>query len=191
MTTRTKPGSAGLENVSTAAPRGPTRDTAAAPIARLTSDEVWRALARASFAVVSHVTPGGEPRSSGVVYATAGQRLYLAVAPESWKARQIATGSQVAVTVPLRRGGPLALILPIPPATISFHATAIVHPAGSIKVDELPKALLSLLPDERRDTACVIELIPRGQFLTFGVGVSLMDMRNPVIALARVPVSAH
>ena len=48
--------------------------------ARLTSEQVWRALTRASFAVVSYVTPAGEPRSSGVVYAADGHRLYVAVA---------------------------------------------------------------------------------------------------------------
>ena len=46
--------------------------TGGAIAARLTSEQVWRALTRASFAVVSYVTPTGEPRSSGVVYATDG-----------------------------------------------------------------------------------------------------------------------
>jgi hypothetical protein len=42
---------------------------------RLTSEQVWRAIAGASFAVVSYVTPAGEPRSSGVVYAAARARV--------------------------------------------------------------------------------------------------------------------
>ncbi len=33
------------------------------PQPRLTSEQVWQAVARASFAVLSHVTPAGEPRS--------------------------------------------------------------------------------------------------------------------------------
>src|SRR6266566_9114587 len=57
---------------------------------RLTSAQVWHELAKASFAVVSYVTPAGAPRSSGVVYTVVGRRLYLAVAPDSWKARHIA-----------------------------------------------------------------------------------------------------
>src|SRR5262252_6042338 len=96
-----------------------------ATAARLGSAQVWHALARASFAVVSYVTPAGAPRSSGVVYKTVGRQLYVAVAPESWKARHIAASGQVAVTVPVRRGGLLALVLPIPPATISFQPRAI------------------------------------------------------------------
>jgi hypothetical protein len=34
--------------------------------------QLWRILTRQSFAVLSHVTPDGEPRSSGVVYTVAG-----------------------------------------------------------------------------------------------------------------------
>ena len=154
----------------------------------VTSAQVWRELARASFAVVSFVTPTGAPRSSGVVYVTVGQRLYVAVAPDSWKARHIAASGQVAVTVPLRRGGLLALALPIPPATISFHAGAIIHPAGAVMDGPLAKTLAPLLPPERRAEVCLIEIDPRGQFLIYGVGVSLLQMRYPASAQARVPV---
>jgi len=154
------------------------------------SEQIWQQLDRASFAVIAYVTPAGEPRSSGVVYKTVGKRLYMAVAPDSWKARHIAAGKHVSVTVPVRRGGILALVLPIPPATISFHATAIAHPAGSVKLGSLAKQLESLLPPERRDAAVVIELIPEGRFLTYGVGVPLMDMQKPELARAVVPVAS-
>jgi hypothetical protein len=157
--------------------------------ARLTSEQVWRALAKASFAVVSHVTPAGAPRASGVLYTVVGRRLYVVTGPDSWKARHIAIGGRVAVTVPLRRGGVLALLLPIPPATVSFHATAIVHPAGSPENQALANALGSLLPAERRASSAVIEIVPEGRFLTYGVGISLMRMRSPAAARAHVPVS--
>ena len=156
---------------------------------RLTTEQVWHALTKASFAVVSYVTPAGEPRSSGVVYKTVGRRLHMVVAPDSWKARHITASGQVAVTVPVRRGGLLSLVLPIPPATVSFHARAIVHPAGAVDVNALSKELASLQPAERRASGCVIELIPEGEFLAYGLGVSLAEMRHPAAALARVPVS--
>jgi len=160
----------------------------AATTPRVTSAQVWRALAKASFAVVGYVTPRGEPRSSGVVYASAGKRLYTVVAADSWKARHIAASGQVAVTVPVRRGGLLSLLLPIPPATISFHAVAIVHPAGPTASGAVPARLTSLLPAERRDSSCVIEIVPEGWFVTYGIGVSLMKMRDTSAALARLPV---
>jgi hypothetical protein len=157
--------------------------------ARLTPEQVWHQVAKGSFAVISYVTPAGEPRSSGVLYKTIGQRLYVAVAPDSWKAKHIAASGRVAVTVPVRRGGLLTLVTPIPPATISFHATAIVHPADSPQVRSVLKELASLLPAERRASACIIEVIPTGFFVTYGVGVSLMQLRDPAAAAARVPVT--
>ena len=157
--------------------------------ARLTAEQVWHQVAKGSFAVLSYVTPAGEPRSSGVLYKTIGGRLYIAVAPDSWKARHVAASGRVAVTVPVRRGGLLSLVAPIPPATISFHATAIVHPADSPQVRPLLKELASLLPAERRASACIIEVLPEGFFVTYGVGVSLLQMRDPAAARARVPVT--
>jgi hypothetical protein len=152
-------------------------------------DAVWRALAKASFAVISHVNPAGEPRSSGVVYGIVHRRLYLAVAADGWKARQIATGQEVAVTVPVRRGGVLALLMPIPPATITFRATATVHPAGSLDVRSVSEELAALVPDDRKASSVIVELVPEGRFLTYGIGVSLRDMRFPALARASVPVS--
>ena len=66
------------------------------------------------------------------------------------------------MTVPVRRGGMLSLLMPIPPATISFHARAIVHPAGSLDLGSVSKSLLSLLPKDRRRP--LLELVPEGTF---------------------------
>jgi hypothetical protein len=156
---------------------------------RLTSQQVWQAVARASFAVVSHVTPAGEPRSSGVMYKVIGRRLVVAVAPGSWKAQHIAADGRVAVTVPVRRGGILSLVVPIPPATISFHGTAVVHPAGSPTARSMLDELGSHIPAERRASACIIEITPAGAFRTYGLGVSLRAMVSPAAAQARVPVT--
>ena len=149
---------------------------------RLTSEQVWQALAKASFAVLGYVTPSGEPRSSGVVYKTVGRRMYVAVAPESWKAKHVSASGRIAVTVPVRRGGILSLVLPIPPATISFHATAIVHQAGSPQVRPLLKELASLLPAERRVSGSIVEVVPEGAFVTYALGVPLRKMRDPAAA---------
>jgi hypothetical protein len=164
------------------------RATGAGAAGLITPDRVWGEISKASFAVISYVTPAGEPRSSGVVCGTVGRHLYVATAPDSWKARQISDGDQVAVTIPIRRGGLLSLIAPIPPATVSCHAKAVVHPAGSLDVGSVSRKLASLLPEQRR-TGYILELVPEGTFLTYGVGVSLRTMRDPAAAQARVPVS--
>ena len=73
--------------------------------AGLTSEQAWHAIDKASFAVLSEMTLGGEPRSSGVVYKTLRRRLYVAVAPDSWKAKHVAANGRVAVTVTVRGAG--------------------------------------------------------------------------------------
>jgi hypothetical protein len=165
------------------------REQDSAARSRLTSQQAWQAIARVSFAVLSHVTPAGEPRSSGVVYKAIGRGLVVAVAPGSWKAQHIAADGRVAVTVPVRRGGILSLVVPIPPATISFHGTAVVHPAGSPAARSMLDELGSRIPAERRASACVIEITPAGAFRAYGLGVSLRTMINPTAAQARVPVA--
>jgi hypothetical protein len=152
-------------------------------------DDVWRALTKASFAVLGHVTREGEPRSSGVVYTVLDRHLFVAVDAQGWKGRQIADGSTVSVTVPVRRGGILSLLFPIPPATISFRATAHSRPAGSLDAEPLPPALASIVPDDRRQHALLLELVPKGRFVTYGIGVSLQQMRDPRAARALVPVA--
>lgn len=155
---------------------------------RLTSEQVWRAIGGASFAVLSYVTPSGQPRSSGVVYTSPERRMYVVVAPDSWKARHVAASGRVAVTVPVRRGGILSLVVPIPPATISFQARATVHPAGSPLARSLYTELAPMLPDERRDSFCLIEIFPEGEFVTYAVGVPLRKMRDPAASRGRAPV---
>ncbi|MGP3915960.1 pyridoxamine 5'-phosphate oxidase family protein [Nonomuraea sp. 10N515B] len=150
---------------------------------------MWRELGKASFAVVGHVTPDGRPRSSGVIYMVAGRRMYVVVATDSWKARHIELSGQVAVTVPVHRGGIMSLLAPIPPATVSFHGRAVVHSAGNLEDGELGRKLARMLPSERRASCRVIEIEPEGWFVTYGLGVSLMRMRVPDLARARVPVA--
>ena len=151
----------------------------------MTAGEVWRALGRGSFAVLSCVAAAGAPRCSGVVYVLADRKLYVAVAADSWKARYIAADGRVAVTVPVRRGGILSLLAPIPPATVSFHGTATIRPAGD---GPLPGNLAKLLPPSRRSGADIVEIRPEGYFLTYGIGVPLLRMRVPDLARARVAV---
>ena len=153
------------------------------------NDRIWQAIAKSSFAVISYVTPTGEPRSSGVVYATAGRHLYVAVGPSSWKEKHIALNGDVSVTILIRRGGVMSLLFPIPPATISFQGTAVVHRPGWLPESPVSTELGRLLPVERRDAASIIEIAPEGAFLTYGVGVALTDMRHPELARARLPVS--
>ena len=156
--------------------------------ARLDTEQVWREIARASFAIISHVTPIGAPRSSGILYEVIGRRLFVAVDADGWKARHLAADPRVAVTVPVRRGGLLSLMAPIPPATISFHGSAVVHRADAPEVVRISDHLTHLLPTEDQDSTAVLEIVPAGEFVTYGIGVSLMQMRDTEGARGRAPV---
>jgi hypothetical protein len=160
------------------------------PLPRLTADEVWKALAKATDAVLGHITPKGAPRTSGIVYRVVDRRLYIAVDRNSWKARQISTGDEVSVTALVRRGGIFSLFFPIPPATITFRGTATLYPAGSSEVRPILAKLEPLIPPNRTDTCCLIGIAPVGHFLTYGIGVPVLAMRDdPEKSSARVPVA--
>ena len=186
MSTRTT-GPATPPKSGPAAPPAPTPAHASANPPGVTTERVWAALEKSSFAVISHVTASGEPRSSGIAFGARDRRIFAVVAAASWKARTIHDGQVVALTVPIRRGGLLSLVMPIPPAVINFHARAKVGEPCVLDKSCLPPKLARMLPDSDELT-CVLELTPEGSFLTYGVGVSLMTMRNPDLAAARVPV---
>jgi hypothetical protein len=155
---------------------------------RLTTDQVWAAIDRASNAVLGHVTPAGAPRTSAVVYRSIDRRIYVAVAPGSWKDRHIRADGRVSMTILVRRGGPLSLIFPIPPATVTFQGTASVHPADDPSMRAILDRLSGLLPPNRRSSSAIIEITPQDEFLTYGIGVRLGAMRTPQAARSHVPV---
>ena len=46
-----------------------------------------------------------------------------------------------------------------------------------------------LLPPERRASACIVEVISEGAFLTYGLGVPLLRMRDPAASRGHAPVA--
>lgn len=153
----------------------------------ITTEMVWREIQHRTFAVLSYVTPRGHPRATGVLYGVADGALFVVTAATSWKSRHITDGGEVAITVPVRRGGLLSLMAPIPPATISFHAWVVRHAPGALPVATLPPLMVKQLPPDRRDDdVTVLELHPFGEFLTYGIGVPLLAMRDPAKSIERV-----
>jgi hypothetical protein len=56
-------------------------------------------------------------------------------------------------------------------------------------VAEALERLAPMLPAHRPENVAVIEIAPQGYFLTYGIGIPLMQMRDPALASARVPVT--
>jgi hypothetical protein len=157
----------------------------------LTTDQVWREVEQRSFAVLGYVTPTGESRTTGVDYAVHGRRLYVAVAGDSWKAQHIPRNPSVSVTVLIPRGGPLALLFPIPPATITGHGSAALLQPEEAPEGVLGQALRGVDDRDRGPSRLrVLEVTLEGEFLTYGVGVPLMRMRHPEDARGHAPVDS-
>lgn len=157
--------------------------------ANITSGQVWRELEKHSFAVLAYVTPRGEARTTGVVYAVRERHLYITTASNSWKARHIASNAHVSLTVTIAKRIPFVPWIQIPAATISFAGEASVHGLDEVP-PEIPRMLLrglQLGPEDRRAIS-VIKIRPVGEFLTYGVGVPMPVMRRPQDAKGRAAV---
>jgi len=165
-------------------------DAPAAPGPRLASAQVWATVARQPFVVVGMVNRRGEGRSVGVSPAVEGDDLWFAAAATDWKVAHLRHQPEVSATVPVRRGGLLALVAPIPPATITFRATAQL-----LTPDDAPDAVRRRLlrgvtePDGERGGVVLVRLTPHGDFVTYGIGVSLRVMADTERARGRVPVA--
>ena len=158
---------------------------------QLTTDQVWQAIEREIFAVLGMVTARGEARTVGVVYGVRARKLYIGTGQQTWKARHVAANSHVSVTIPIAKRVPIMPWVKIPAATITFGGAARVIP-GEEASPELLHAIFSQQAYDPEFVArmCLIEVTPVGEFVTYGVGVSLMQMRHPEQARGRAPVGA-
>ena len=161
----------------------------AAPIG---SDLVWKEIERRSFAVLSYVNPKGQARSAGIVYVAIDRVLYVRAAKDSWKAKHILRNPHVALNVTIAKRLPFIPWIQIPDATIAFSGTARVIPMGDLD-PKLLETLSGRLIEQHGTIAenCIIEIRPAGHFATYGVGVSLLDKRDPQKARGRAPVRPH
>ncbi|MFQ5778701.1 MAG: pyridoxamine 5'-phosphate oxidase family protein, partial [Terriglobia bacterium] len=157
------------------------------PVA-LTGEQVWKEIESGMFAVLGYVNPQGEARTSGIVYHVRDRRLYIGVYRDSWKARHIASNPRVSLTVALPRRIPFFPWVKIPPATITFQGEAEVRDFDGV-APAIGRALVSGLELEADPAAAlaVIQVKPRGEFLTYGIGVPLRTMTKPGQAAGRAP----
>lgn len=157
---------------------------------QLSSDQVWQVIEKELFAVIGMVTARQEARTVGVVYVVQNRRLYVGTGQESWKARHIGRNPHVSVTIPIAKRIPFMPWMKIPAATITFSGAARVLPAAETPPDLLRAVFHGMADDPTRVVdSCLIEITPQGEFVTYGVGVSLMQMRDPATARGRAAVA--
>ena len=157
--------------------------------APITSDLVWKEIEKRSFAVLSYVNPKGQARSSGIVYVPIERVLYIRVAKDSWKAKHIRRNPHVALNVTIPKRVPFMPWIDIPDATIAFSGTARVLQMSEVQPKLLEALLERMIDHAHNDGNCILEVRATGHFATYGVGVPLLDMRDPQKARSRTPVA--
>jgi len=157
---------------------------------QLTSQQVWEVLEKELFAVLGMVTAKGQARTIGIVYIVHDRKLYIATGQDTWKARHVRNNPYVSLTVPIAKRIPIMPWIKIPAATITFSGVGKVLGPQDVSDDILQALFRGMEADaEMVKTMSVIEVQPVGDFITYGIGVSLMTMREPEKARSRASVA--
>jgi hypothetical protein len=158
-------------------------------IMQLTSEQVWAAVEKELFAVLGMVTANQEARTVGIVYVVRNHRLYIVTDGDSWKARHIGANPHVSITVPIAKRIPFMPWMKIPAATITFSGRARLLPPAETPTEIIQALFHGLAVDEEKLAgSCLIVVTPEKEFVTYGVGIPLMQMRDPEKARGRAPV---
>jgi hypothetical protein len=156
----------------------------------LTTEQVWRHIDQNLFAVLGMVTPQGEARTVGVVYVVDDHKLYIGTLKAAWKAKHIAHNPHVSLTIPIAKRLPFIPWIKIPAATITFSGLGRVLEHRSVSPAVLHRLYRDVVKDASAMAAsCIIEVAPQREFITYGVGTSLMEMRFPEKARGRAAVA--
>jgi len=157
---------------------------------QLTSEQVWNEIKKELFAVLGMVNAKEEARTMGIVYIVHDKKLYASTKRDAWPTRHIQANPHVSMTIPIAKRIPFMPWIKIPQATITFSGTAKVFEARNVE-NEILHALLHGLesnPDEL-DVLSVFEIEPKGEFVTYGIGIPRRKMSNPKMARGRASVA--
>ena len=154
-----------------------------------TTENIWKAIEKELFAVLGMVTRDHESRTVGIVYIVSDRKFYIGTGLKTWKARHISKNPDVSLTVPIAKKIPFAPWVKIPQVTITFAGKAKVIPGKNVHPDLL-KAVFHHKADDKEfmKSNCVIEVVPVGEFITYGVGIPLIKMSQPKLARGKAPV---
>jgi len=158
-------------------------------MAELTTSIVWNEIQKNIFAVLGIVSEKGDARTVGVVYIVHERKLYVSTLKNAWKTRFIEQNPPVSLTIPVPKRVPLMPWIKVPPATITFSAMARI-----LEPDQAPGEVVANifrnvdLTEETSPPYALIEITPEKEFVTYGIGVPLLTMRDPEKARGRVPV---
>jgi hypothetical protein len=160
-------------------------------VVQVTSEQVWAELGKQVFAVVGMVSARGEGRTVGIVPTVRDGAIWFLSNDGAWKIKHLRANPEISVTYPIPKRVPLMPWIKVPAATITFQGTATVLPGDEVPADVWKTLTRGLeVPDGDSDPHVGVRIEPHGDFLTYGVGTSLMGMRDTVNARGRVAVHA-
>lgn len=156
---------------------------------QLTTDQVWQAIEKEMFAVLGMVSAKNEARTVGIVYVVRNRKLYIGTNKNAWKVRHISANPHISLTVTIPKQILLMPWIKIPAATITFAGQAQILTADQAPAGAFEAVFRGLANNQEiiADSG-LIEIRPEKEFITYGVGVSLMTMRDTEKARGRVPV---
>jgi hypothetical protein len=157
---------------------------------QLTTEHVWNELKKELFAVLGMVNAKGEARTIGIVYIVHDHKLFISTEKEAWKTRHVQGNPHVSITVPIAKRIPILPWIKIPAATITFSGMAKVLEAKNVQGDILHLLFHGLETNqEMLATTAVLEIEPLGEFVTYGIGIPLIQMSQREKARGRAPVA--
>ena len=158
----------------------------------LTSDQVWEVIEKELFGVIGMVTKKNEARTVGIVYVVRDRRLYIGTGSDTWKARHIAQNPHVSLTIPVHKSIPLLPWMKIPAATITFCGEAKIIDAADASQEILQAVYRGMAENqELMAESCLIDVTPVKDFITYGIGIPMIKMRDPEQARGRAPVGVQ
>ncbi len=157
---------------------------------KLSSEEVWKVIEKELFAVLGMVSANDEARTVGIVYVVKDRKFYIGTETNTWKARHVLQNPNVSMTIPIAKRILLMPWIKIPAATITFSGKARIIPAWEASEDILKTVFRKLIVDpDILSRTCIIEVTPEKEFITYGIGIPLMQMRYPEKSRGRAPVA--
>ena len=154
--------------------------------------EVRDIIRRNRWLILSTVSHRGSPQSSLVVYASDGYMMYILTGLDTRKAKNIAIYPRVSVTIPFYKNIIHRMIGVAPPAAISFKADVEVLDFSDKEASEFYQRVLKFkLPDNVSETGVWLRLTPGNIATCHGVGVGLLDLRDPEKAHKVIRLGNH
>ncbi|ACQ78451.1 pyridoxamine 5'-phosphate oxidase-related protein FMN-binding [Beutenbergia cavernae DSM 12333] len=154
----------------------------------LTTDAVWRVLAKQNFMVIGMISARGQARTVGVMPLVLERTLWFTTNTQEWHAKHLAANPEVSVTVAIPKRVPFVPWIKIPAATITFSGVAEILPAAQMPREAREKLVRGLeLGGDERGALIGVGVRPTSDFVTYGVGVSVLGMRDTEKARGRAP----